>query len=316
MATALGAAMGPGMAIVLDSMDDFEFYLPFLKQQQFNGMTGPGYFMAFNWLVYTLCIVFFFGEPTRSGLEELKRREEQESSKDPKRESLLDEVELAAMSDGKADRRAAGESSLDAVLERQDSLSLDDEEDCMTDEGSLHLEEVPDVDSSKHDKGYRYNYCSCVKHLTRPTLICMGLIFMKRIALESIVGSTSIITKNRYGWSIKNVGTLHLVNGIIVIPVSIFAGYLSTLYEDRYMSVWFLAITLFGMAFLFDPTDLLNHDDDVAFNEGQPLAVGPVRYVLGSLIAFSGIEGELVSIALSFFRLVIIRPNTFATHSL
>jgi hypothetical protein len=142
----------------------------------------------------------------------------------------------------------------------------------------------------KREKGYRCHYCSCIKNMTKPVVICMSLIFMKRIALESIVGSTSIITKNRYGWNIKNVGTLHLVNGIIVIPVSIFAGYLSTMYEDRYLSLWFLAITLVGMAFLFDPTDLVNHHDSETFNEANPLAVGPTRYITGSLIAFSGIE--------------------------
>jgi hypothetical protein len=113
---------------------------------------------------------------------------------------------------------------------------------------------------------------------------------MKRIALESIVGSTSIITKNRYGWDIKSVGTLHLVNGIIVIPVSVFSGYLSTVYEDRYMAIWFLAITLFGMAFLFDPTDLINHEDTETYNDDQPMSVGPARYIMGSLIAFSAIE--------------------------
>mmetsp|Transcript_21452 Transcript_21452/g.32579 ORF Transcript_21452/g.32579 Transcript_21452/m.32579 type:complete len:202 (+) Transcript_21452:3-608(+) len=118
----------------------------------------------------------------------------------------------------------------------------------------------------------------------------MSLIFMKRIALESIVGSTSIVTKNRYGWNIENVGTLHLVNGIIVIPVSIFSGYLSTMYEDRYMTLWFLAITLFGMAFLFDPTDLTNHEDSETYNLGHPMATGTTRYIAGSLIAFSGIE--------------------------
>ena len=56
------------------------------------------------------------------------------------------------------------------------------------------------------------------------------------------------------------------------------------------MSICFLAITLFGMAFLFDPTDLTNHEDSETFNEGQAFAVGPVRYITGSLIAFSGIE--------------------------
>ena len=55
------------------------------------------------------------------------------------------------------------------------------------------------------------------------------------------------------------------------------------------MSIWFLAITLFGMAFMFDPTDLVSHDSET-YNEGLMLAVGPVKYITGSLIAFSGIE--------------------------
>lgn len=39
MATALGAALGPGVAILLDYID-FEFSIPFLGKQYFNGMTG------------------------------------------------------------------------------------------------------------------------------------------------------------------------------------------------------------------------------------------------------------------------------------
>lgn len=39
LATALGAALGPGMAIILD-LFDFEFWLPIVGQQTFNGMTG------------------------------------------------------------------------------------------------------------------------------------------------------------------------------------------------------------------------------------------------------------------------------------
>lgn len=275
MATALGAAMGPGMAIVLDKISEFEFRLPFLKEQYFNGMTGPGYFMAVNWLLYTICIIFFFGEPNRSGLDELRKREESESEK---KTSLLNEVEMAAMSGNEID-----------AVDRQDSMSLDGDE--FQDDGSLSVEGVShELGESTNNKGYSYYYCSCMKNLTRPVIICMSLIFMKRIALESIVGSTSIITKNRYGWNIEKVGSLHLVNGIIVIPVSIYSGYLSTIYEDRYMSICFLAITLFGMAFLFDPTDLVNHEDTETYNEGAPFAVGPVRYITGSLIAFSGIE--------------------------
>lgn len=270
MATALGAALGPGMAILLDQVNEFEFSLPFLNTQYFNGMTGPGYFMSLNWLIYTICIVLLFSEPTRSGLDELKEREQTDS----KKMSLLSEVELAAMKDSDAGESGFG---------HQDSISLDDDED---DEVRVDVQDIPE----SIEKKYSYKYCYCFTDMTKPVVVCMSLIFMKRIALESIVGSTSIITKNRYGWDIKNVGTLHLVNGIIVIPVSILCGFLSTRYEDRYMSILFLAITLVGMTFLFDPTDLFNLDSSDTFNEDHPMAVGPGRYVTGSLIAFSGIE--------------------------
>jgi hypothetical protein len=115
MATALGAALGPGMAIVLDQVNEFEFGLPFLQTQYFNGMTGPGFFMSLNWLIYMICIVFFFGEPTRSGLDELKKREETDS----KKKSLLSEIEMASMKGSDAD-----ESGFD-----QDLISLDDDEE-------------------------------------------------------------------------------------------------------------------------------------------------------------------------------------------
>jgi hypothetical protein len=257
MATALGAALGPGMAILLDNINEFDFYVPFLEQQYFNGMTGPGYYMAVCWFIYTVTIVLFFEEPTRDGLDELRERED----------------------------AASGTKSPLGFLDRQDtSLTIEDGYESDASEGDVEPSSSSFVESYNDPQWF-----SCLRHMTSPTLVCMALIFCKRIALESIVGSTSIVTKNRYFWSIQNVGTLHLVNGIIVIPVSALSGWLSTFYEDRYMAIWFLAITLFGMAFLCDPTDLISHDND-HYNAGHPLAVGPAKYVTGSLIAFSGIE--------------------------
>ena len=55
-------------------------------------MATARYFMALCWFVYTLCIAFFFGEPTRSGLEELRQREEAATTADSENASLLDEV--------------------------------------------------------------------------------------------------------------------------------------------------------------------------------------------------------------------------------
>ena len=77
--------------------------------------------------------------------------------------------------------------------------------------------------------------------------------------------------------------------GIVVIPVSALSGWLSTYREDRYLAVWTLAITLVGILLLIDITDFGPQDDNT-YNEGNPWAVGPVRYVAGSLIMYSGIE--------------------------
>jgi Major Facilitator Superfamily len=269
MATALGAALGPGMAILLDNVEPFNFSVPFFEQQTFNGMTGPGYFMAVCWGVYTVIIILFFKEPIRSGLDELRDREE----------TLVIRNYTGPKSD------CSRGSSLDRQDTSMNSLNMDTEDGYYSD-GS-DGDEVASAYFGELTPSSQW--CSCFRHMTTPVIITMTLIFMKRIALESIVGSTSVITKNRYGWSIKNVGTLHLVNGLIVIPVSAISGWLSTFYEDRFMAVCFLAITLVGMAFLFDPSDLIDHDND-HYNADHPLAVGPVKYITGSLIAFSGIE--------------------------
>jgi len=227
MATAIGAAAGPGVAILLDSVEEFEFSLPFLKPQEFNGMTGPGYLMSLIWLIYTIIILFFFSEPVRSGLEELKQREEMAAERSSKQESLLGKRTSSIIRDGKVGRRTFRDELDDGVMGSEEDLDRTTSDDTKFDDNNEYM----DASEEKSKSGY----CSCLQNITRPVIICMTLIFMKRISLETIVGSTSIITKNRYGWSIKNVGTLHLVNGVIVVPVSILSGYLTTFYEDRYM---------------------------------------------------------------------------------
>lgn len=281
MATALGAALGPGMAILLDNVQEFEFSVPFLEQQYFNGMTGPGYFMALCWGFYTIVIILFFKEPVRTGLDELRDREV----------GFTGPPGGGGTTSPKSLERRNTPSSLDpqsaaSSLNRQDTslASMADGYDSDASDG-----ETAATGSSFGEEIASQKWFSCFHHLTTPVIVTMSLIFMKRIALESIVGSTSIITKNRFGWSIKNVGTLHLVNGLIVIPVSAFSGYLSTFYEDRFMAVWFLVITLGGMCFLLDPTDLISTDNDT-YNDDNQWAVGPAKYITGSLLAFSGIE--------------------------
>ena len=163
LTTALGAALGPGLAIVLEAMPEFQFQLPLLGTQYFNGMTGPGYFMALSWFLYSVTVFFTFTEPNRSGLEELKRREQQEK--------LLKE---GGEVDG--DKEQGLKEPLPMTIEKMETF-VDDDDSVSTasrstlgDDGSQRV--------SKHSPLY------CIKHMTRATALCMGLIFMKRIALE------------------------------------------------------------------------------------------------------------------------------------
>ena len=251
--TALGAAMGPAMAIVIADLD-FEFVLPFLGSQNFNAMTGPGFFMALMWFLYTVVASCTFTEPVRSGLDELVKREESAPAPLPD------------------NNQSAGK--IDDDLDEQ------------------NLEEAKKVILNSSNNG---SIKHCLRNMTRPVCVTMCIIFMKRVALEFLIGSTSVITKNRYGWSIKNVGTLHFVNGMVVIPISILSGWLSQFYQDRYLTLRVMAIALVGMFSLIDFTDLFgstNENENYTYNEGLPFAIGPVRYIIGSLVAFSSIEAN------------------------
>ncbi|KAL7438018.1 hypothetical protein ACHAXM_005940 [Skeletonema potamos] len=265
LATALGAAFGPAISIAIDRMDEFHFKLPLLGEQYFNTMTGPGYFMFVNWIIYAVVVFFFFREPTRSGLEELKRRETGLTDADSKKESLLNHS-----------------FSVGGTYCEEDDCSL--ASDGL--EISSHEEVLDEVTSSMEKE----KCCTCFKHMTRPVLICMILIFFKRIALESIVGASPIVTKHRYGWSIEDVGTLQLVNALLIIPACLVAGCLSTKYEDRVMALCFLSVTLLGMVIMFDISDLINYHMSVTYNEYVMLSTGPVGYIMGSLISFIGVE--------------------------
>mmetsp|Transcript_30924 Transcript_30924/g.90402 ORF Transcript_30924/g.90402 Transcript_30924/m.90402 type:complete len:162 (+) Transcript_30924:2393-2878(+) len=80
---------------------------------------------------------------------------------------------------------------------------------------------------------------------------------------------------------------------MIVIPISILSGWLSQFYQDRYLTLRIMVITLVGMLSLIDFTDLFGSaNENDTYNEGYPLAIGPVRCIIGSLVAFSSIEAN------------------------
>ena len=242
--------------------------------------------MCLNWIIYAVLIFAFFKEPRRTGLEELKRRETGLFEEDSKKTSLLDKV-VSLPARKKEIVLVQGLKTADSSLSVDDSTTYEEDCDSLTSES---IEDLLSCNEELKEEIEQKRCCSCFRHMTRSVVICMTLVFFKRIALESIVGASPIITKNRYGWSIEDVGVLQLVNGIIVIPACFMAGYLSSKHEDRTMALCFLSVSLIGMAIMFDPTDLIGYHDSEQYNEFYMLSTGPFRYVAGSRIAFVGVE--------------------------
>ena len=278
MVVAAGSAMGPAMALVLNKIE-YTVAIPYLGIFTLNGLTLPGYFMACLWLTYTIIVLLTFEEPNREGLEEQKKLEQKE-------------------------RKHA------VSLLHSHTASEDDQELRMifSHEEVLYTENINkerfDIDSPTKSSSSGQSRWHCLPLairravwktrqffdlITWPVRLCLGLLFAKVFTIEALVSATSALSKNRYGWKVKQVGTLGLTNGCLVIPFSIFVGRLSMSYQDHVLMKWLVGAGCFGMFLLIDFTDLMGTDDD-DYNEQSIFAVGPRRYILGYFISYLAIQ--------------------------
>jgi hypothetical protein len=150
------------------------------------------------------------------------------------------------------------------------------------------------------------------KLITFPVRLCLGLLFAKVFVIETLVSATSALSKNRYGWQVREVGTLGCINGFTVIPFSILIGRLSMSYQDRDLMIWLLGVGLFGLFLLIDVSDLIDSDSK-HYNEGDWLAVNPVRYVMGYFLAYISIQSfeGVIGSALSKVITTALASGTF-----
>ena len=137
--------------------------------------------------------------------------------------------------------------------------------------------------------------------ITPPVRICLGLLFCKVFTIETLASATSVVSKNRYHWQVKQVGMLGFVNGCLVIPFSIIVGRLSMRFQDQKLMQALVGIGCCGFFLLIDLSDLVDPHSRGDYNEGHILAVGPYRYVTGyflcymSIQAFEGVIGSALS---------------------
>jgi hypothetical protein len=309
-ATAMGAALGPATAIMIDGVD-WQFDIPLYGTVYFNGMTGPGFIMCGLWMMFTLVLALTFEEPERSGLEEQKRKEMAQARASAMGVPASLEMSKVGGGASKPDALATAGSN-EFVAEHNNRLQasatpyLDESFNCTGDNpglctGSDTFDENQERDNNNDKKD---TICSqlmfVLQNLTVPVRICMFLLFSKMFTVESVISAASMVTKNRYGWHVQQVGILGTIVGCLTIPISIFIGWVSQYREDRVLMLYLMTFATIGMGLLVDVSDFMD-TDTVYYNKGNPLAVGPHRYVAGYLLvfcsvqAFDGVVGSVLS---------------------
>ena len=296
-ATAMGAAMGPASAVLLDRVN-FQFDLPVYGTAEFNGMTGPGFLMSALWLVFGIVLAATFEEPERSGLEEQRRIEEEEAEANV---AGYDAVESSRIGDG--DALAVETRELDACGFPTDGASVPCvEERCISPcfDGGRGGDDDDEDDGDVKSRSFCQQAKFVLAQLTLPMRICMFLLFSKMFTVENVISAAPMVTKNRYEWEVHQVGMLGVIVGCLTIPISIFIGWISQYREDRVLMLWLMSFATLGMALLIDVTDMVSAET-ANYNEGNPWAVGPHRYIAGYLLvfcsvqAFDGVVGSVLS---------------------
>eukprot|EP00934_Nitzschia_sp_Nitz4_P008662 Nitzschia sp. Nitz4//scaffold15_size197535//168//2951//NITZ4_001543-RA/size197535-processed-gene-0.229-mRNA-1//1//CDS//3329537610//8652//frame0 len=252
MVVAAGSAFGPCCAILLNQLN-VSIHLPNGAELWMNNLTGPGYLIALLWFIFSLALVTQFKEPERSGLAEQKKLELKQ-----KASSLRDDDDDGCdpLSPQSATARNTTDDDLGTIWSGATSVG----------EGDSGLGD--DNGSSWVDQLNRYSHL-----VTFPVRLCLGLLFAKVFVIETLVSSTSTVSKNRYQWQVREVGMLGL----------------SMTYQDRVLLQWLLSIGLVGVLIMIDPTDLV-FDGSNHYNDDNMWAVGPHRYVLGYCTIYMAVQ--------------------------
>jgi len=361
MVVAAGSALGPGCAILL-SRFEFAVVLPDGSELWFNSMTGPGWFMAALWGIFTIVLFGGFREQDRIGLAEKLQQDamEQQRSVIP-RDDDFDRDQSSGctnIEENSAECNAGSTPGSDAVVQNnpqtrntsgwikrnnanissvstmkplssshrlKPSLSIGDDSGRSIVATKSSMSMMSECYNSREKSVVRQGASSPVsnkfgppitnislwdelqdvsRNLLFPVRVCMGLLFAKVFVIEMLVSCTSVLSKNRYGWTIHQVGLLGCANGLSVIPLSILVGRLSLHHQDRFLMVWLLSVGMAGLCLLVDLADLFGDEDPSSFmtyHKNSFFGVGPVRYVVGyfvtylSIQSFEGIIGSALS---------------------
>lgn len=188
-AGALGMACGPALACLFQTK--FNIF-----SLTFNEDTLPGWFMAFAWFIYLLCLCFSFKEPP------------------------LEKQEIIAQ-----------HTASDTIVETGvfEPLLLGSEKSQQDEDEQQECEELSEV-----NRGPVNSIMSAYRLLTPSVKVQLIIYFMLKYAMEILLAESSVITSYYFIWSTNNVAMFLACLGLTVLPVSIFVGsYISNVFEER-----------------------------------------------------------------------------------
>ena len=227
MVIAAGSALGPGCAIMLSNFD-FIITIPRTNTELwFNAMTGPGWFMAVMWSIFSITLWWGFQEQERIGLKE-KLQQEAEITVQQQVQLVEKTIPTTSVTSSKSTKAIINDNRHNNVKK-----SIGDEESLMSimsecynkDERSMKesiyfrdtivedIEEERTGITSSSSLSLWSEFVRVSKHLNFPVRLCMILLFAKVFVIETLVSCTSALSKNRYGWNIHEVGLLGCANG-------------------------------------------------------------------------------------------------------
>ena len=279
--SAAGTAVGPGLAAICQNID----FTIETAQGSFiiNGLSAPGYIMFVVWFLFSTLIALAFKEPERIGLNELKDKGDSTVTCTSRESSVHggmgEEQPLLAQS-------PTCSSKYEVENEHTEEIAIATESSCLP----LKM--------------------FCIKNFTIPVWICIILLFVDKLTMEAIMSSIPIVAGHSYDWSVSQIGSLGVLMGVLVVPLSIAIGAVSRLYEDRVILTNLLSISMCGIVLLIDIPELFGeHPEDHNGWQYSVLCVGPHKYVYGCLIGFCGLQC-LESIIMSMLSKVV--PHSLA----
>lgn len=267
------------------------FTVPSMGVFMFNGLTSPGYFMFLVWFLFSLIVALTFKEPERVGLSQLKDKALSpmssrgssfcEQEKKPNDAILIE----GGDKDGGADAGGYGQfdETEEAVVGEKGPLlqptgpdghknngamyaSVDTDADAGADKVLTPIESADDdctgeITASTSDSRSQW-LAFCIKNFSLQVWICIVLLFVDKLTMEAIMSSVAIIAGHSFHWSVAQIGSLGVLMGVLVIPLSICIGAVSRYYEDRYILVKLLLISLVGVLMLIDFPEIFGEHVD------------------------------------------------------